>query len=352
MKFVCVRSTQQLFVAGIAVLAAMGAGAGLVASKALGVVPEEFLTLAATTILARNEVNCGESRSPQIRCPVGGLFVKTPNSSRETAFTLKRTEVKAKIAGNISRTEVVQKFENPFNEPLEAVYVFPLPDEAAVDDMEIKIGDRTIKADIKRRDEALEIYERARQQGRTAGLLEQERDNIFTQSLANIKPGEKIEVTIRYTETLKFTDGDYEFVFPMVVGPRYISGNSTPPDRGGQGGTAPTRAGGGSDADRINPPVLPPGVRSGHDIGITVEIDAGIPISDVRSASHQITTSRSGNTVSVQLANTDTIPNKDLILRYRVAGETTRSTVLTQADKRGGHFAVYLIPALNYPPDR
>ena len=257
------------------------------------------------------------------------MFVKTQNTAREQVFPLKQTEVKAKIAGNISRVEVVQKFENPFPESLEAVYVFPLPDEAAVDDMEIKIGDRIIKADIKRRDEALEIYQRARQQGRTAGLLEQERDNIFTQSLANVKPGEKIEVRIRYTQSLKFVGGDYEFVFPTVVGPRYISRNTT-------------------DADRINPPVLAPETRSGQDIAVSVEIDAGVAIGDVRSTSHQITTDRSGNIVRVQLANADTIPNKDLILRYRVAGENTQATVLTQSDQRGGHFATYLIPALNY----
>lgn len=283
--------------------------------------------------------------------------MRTQNKGPEQVFPLKQTQVKAKIAGNISRVEVVQKFENPFSEPLEAVYVFPLPDEAAVDDMEIKIGSRTIKADIKRRDEALEIYEKARQQGRTAGLLEQERDNIFTQSLANIKPGEKIEVTIRYTESLKFVGGDYEFVFPMVVGPRYIGRNSIPPNaplpRGGDLNPTPPLARGGqggvnSDADRINPPVMPPGTRSGHDIAVSVEIDSGIPIRDVRSTSHQIVTDRSGKIVSVKLANSDTIPNKDLILRYRVAGENTQATVLTQADNRGGHFAAYLIPALNY----
>jgi Ca-activated chloride channel family protein len=271
------------------------------------------------------------------------LFVPSQNPGQQQVFGLKQTQVKAKIAGNISRVEVVQKFENYFTEPLEAVYVFPLPDEAAVDDMEIKIGSRTIKSDIKRRDEALEIYEKARKEGRTAGLLEQERDNIFTQSLANIKPGEQIEVTIRYTESLKFEGGDYEFVFPMVVGPRYIPRNLTAPN------PPLTRPGGvNTDADRINPPVLPPGTRSGHDIAVNVEIDSGIPISDVRSTSHQITTSRSGNIVQVQLANSDTIPNKDLILRYRVAGENTQAAVLTQADKRGGHFAAYLIPALNY----
>ncbi|MEO9127599.1 MAG: VIT domain-containing protein, partial [Microcoleus sp.] len=307
MKFVCVISPQRLLSAGgIALLAAIlfegfanECGAWLVAPNAAQAnTPGQNYSSGLPKILASNDVRCKlEARSPQTRCPIGGLFVKTQNTATEQVFPLKRTEVKAKIAGNISRVEVVQKFENPFPESLEAVYVFPLPDEAAVDDMEIKIGDRIIKADIKRRDEALEIYQKARQQGRTAGLLEQERDNIFTQSLANIKPGEKIEVTIRYTEILKFAGGDYEFVFPTVVGPRYVSRNTT-------------------DADRINPPVLPSSTRSGHDIAVSVEIDAGVAIGDVRSTSHQITTERSGNTVRVQLANSDTIPNKDLILRY------------------------------------
>ncbi|MGB8688202.1 MAG: VIT domain-containing protein [Microcoleus sp.] len=342
MKFVCVISPQRLLSAGIAFLAAIECGAILAPQSSRAVTPRGNSPSQSPNILAGNDVNCHRSRSPQSPCPVGGLFVGTQNKGPEQVFPLKQTQVKAKIAGNISRVEVVQKFENPFSEPLEAVYVFPLPDEAAVDDMEIKIGSRTIKADIKRRDEALEIYEKARQQGRTAGLLEQERDNIFTQSLANIKPGEKIEVTIRYTESLKFAGGDYEFVFPMVVGPRYIGRNSIPPN-------APLpREGDSSDADRINPPVMPPGTRSGHDIAVSVEIDSGIPIRDVRSTSHQIVTDRSGKIVSVKLANSDTIPNKDLILRYRVAGENTQATVLTQADNRGGHFAAYLIPALNY----
>ncbi|MEG4486737.1 VIT domain-containing protein [Microcoleus sp. D2_18a_B4] len=340
MKFVCVLSPQRLLSAGIALLAAIECGAWLAPHAARAKDPGENYSSVSPKILASNDVNCNGGRSPETRCPVGGLFVKTPNTTSEQVFPLKQTEVKAKIAGNISRVEVVQKFENPFPESIEAVYVFPLPDEAAVDDMEIKIGDRIIKADIKRREEALEMYEQARKQGRSAGLLEQERDNIFTQSLANIKPGEKIEVTIRYTESLKFVGGDYEFVFPMVVGPRYISRNSTPPNL--------VRGGDRSGADRINPPVLPPGARSGHNIAVSVEIDAGVAIGDVRSTSHQITTDRRGNIVQVQLANSDTIPNKDLILRYRVAGENTRSTVLTQSDQRGGHFATYLIPALNY----
>ena len=205
--------------------------------------------------------------------------------------------------------------------------------------MEILVGDKIIKGDIKRREEAREIYDRAVSEGRTAGLLEQERANIFTQSLANIRPGEDIDVTIRYTESLAFEGGNYEFVFPMVVGPRFVPG--TPIDNSGNTDRVP-------DADRINPPVLKPGERSGHDINVTVEIDAGVPISKIRSTSHAIDITENGGKAEVKLANDDTIPNKDLILRYKVAGKETQATVLTQKDEKGGHFAVYLIPAVDY----
>ncbi len=272
---------------------------------------------------------------------LGGLYVQSPQGEK-LVFPLKHTEVLAKVAGNLSRVEVIQSFENPFTQPLEAVYIFPLPDEAAVDDMEIKIGDRTIKGNIKKREEAQQIYEKAKQEGRTAGLLEQERDNIFTQSLANIKPGEQIDVTIRYTESLKFEAGNYEFVFPMVVGPRYIPGTTI--DNSGDTDRVP-------DASRITPLVVAEGMRSRHDIHVTVEIDAGLAISQVRSPSHQLTIENIGQIVRIQLAGEDTIPNKDLILRYQVSGTETQSTVLTQADDRGGHFAIYLIPALEYSPD-
>ncbi|HEY9883273.1 MAG TPA: VIT domain-containing protein, partial [Thermosynechococcaceae cyanobacterium] len=154
---------------------------------------------------------------------VGGLSVEVPNRP-PLVFPLQHTAVNAHIAGNVSRVEVTQSFANPFTTTLEATYVFPLPDQAAVDEMELRLCDRTIKGSIKKRQEAQQLYEQAKQQGHTAGLLEQERDNIFTQSLANIQPGESIKVMLRYTASLTFEGGDYEFVFPMVVGPRYIPG--------------------------------------------------------------------------------------------------------------------------------
>ncbi len=277
---------------------------------------------------------------PLTDLPPGGLWV-TSEQGKNQVFPLKNTSVKAQVSGNVSRVEVTQTFENPFENPLEAVYVFPLPDEAAVYDMEIRIGDRLIKGSIKKREEAQEIYERARAEGRTAGLLEQERDNIFTQSLANIRPGEQIQVTIRYTDSLTFEGGNYEFVFPMVVGPRYIPGNPIP-------GTPDTDQ--VPDASRITPPVLKPGTRSGHDIQVTVKIDAGVPISNITSTSHQILVQQQRNITEVTLSPADQIPNKDLVLRYQVSGQHTQATLLTEKDAQGGHFAAYLIPAVAYQP--
>ncbi|MBD2481593.1 VIT domain-containing protein [Planktothrix sp. FACHB-1365] len=284
-----------------------------------------------------------------------GLYIQTPDQ-QPIAFPLKHTNVSAKIAGNLSRVEVTQSFENPFTTTLEAVYIFPLPDEAAVDEMLIQIGDRTIKGNIKKREEAQQIYEQAKQQGRTAGLLEQERDNIFTQSLANIKPGEQIDVIIRYSDSLKFTGGNYEFVFPMVVGPRYIPGVGIEDPSSGGTAIAPLTQNQDTDlvpdASRLNAPILPEGMRSRHDINVTVEIDAGVPILGINSPSHQLQIDHTGQNARITLAEGDTIPNKDLMLRYQVAGEHTQTTILTQSDERGGHFAVYLIPAIKYATDQ
>ena len=117
-----------------------------------------------------------------------------------------------------------QIFENTSADKIEAVYTFPLPDDSAVDDMTMQIGERTVKGVVKRRQDARQIYENAKNTGHVAALLDQERPNIFTQAVANIMPGEQVTVNISYLQVLPYEAGAYEFVFPMVVGPRYIPG--------------------------------------------------------------------------------------------------------------------------------
>src|SRR6185503_17302224 len=143
---------------------------------------------------------------------------------------LKHTDVKAEISGFLSRVTVTQDFTNPFPDKIEAIYTFPLPQAAAVDDMTMLIGERRVKGKIMRREEAQAAYNTAKQMGQVASLLDQERPNIFTQSVANIMPGEQIRITISYVETLKYENGAYEWSFPMVVGERYLPRTDQPVD--------------------------------------------------------------------------------------------------------------------------
>ena len=254
---------------------------------------------------------------------------------------LKHTKVEGDISGPIARVTVTQQFENPLSEKIEAVYTFPLPQNAAVDDMTMRVGDRTIRGLIKKRDEARKIYEDARRAGQTASLLDQERPNIFTQSVTNIGPGMKVEIVISYVETLKYEAGTYEFAFPMVVGPRYIPGQAT-----GQtgGGWAPdtTRV---PDASRITPPVTPPGTRAGHDISLALRLNAGVPVDMVASSSHEVDIERAGPGIArVRLRNSATLPNKDFVMRWDVAGRKIEDALLAHRDKRGGFFTFLLQP--------
>src|SRR5213078_3393799 len=180
--------------------------------------------VAATLITVQSFRGSGSVTSAQTGVTQGALQVVGPNGAAKAVCPLKHTDVKAQISGFLSRVTVTQEFENPFKEKIEAAYTFPLP-QNAVDDMTMLVGDRTVRGKILRREEAEAVYEAAKNNGQTASLLNQERPNIFTQSVANILPGEQIKITISYVETLKYEDGSYEFVFPMVVGPRYVPGS-------------------------------------------------------------------------------------------------------------------------------
>ena len=274
----------------------------------------------------------------------GALQVIDPNGKPKALCPLKHTDVKAQISGFLSRVVVTQEFENPFKEKIEAVYTFPLPQNAAVDDMTMIVGERTVRGKILRREEAQAVYEAAKSNGQTASLLDQERPNIFTQSVANILPGEQIKITISYVETLKYEDGSYEFVFPMVVGPRYVPGSAT----GAQGNGFAPDTDRVPDASRVTPQPVPEGMRAGHDVSIDVTLDAGVPIDALNSKTHDVTVERpDSRRAIVRLKDQATIPNKDFILRYDVAGKKIEDALLTHSSDNGGFFTLIL-----QPPDR
>ncbi|MGA2344386.1 MAG: VIT domain-containing protein [Candidatus Sulfotelmatobacter sp.] len=281
----------------------------------------------------------------------GSLGIIGKDGSVSADCPLRHTEVRGAISGFLARVTVTQTFENTATEKIEAVYVFPLPENAAVDDMTIQVGSRTVRGVIKKREDARAIYEQAKLTGHVAALLDQERPNIFTQSVANIMPGEQIVVTISYLQTLEYEDGAYQFAFPMVVGPRYIPGRAI----GKQAGGWAPDTNKVPDASKITPQVTPKGTRAGHDISIELAIDSGVPLQRLHSASHEIDVERTGaSSATVKLKKLSEIPNKDFILKYEVAGEQITDAVLSQATPAnklgpGGYFTLILQPPARLP---
>ncbi len=272
--------------------------------------------------------------------PGGGeLRAKLPDQEKHVTLPLKHTDVKAAISAYIATVNVTQKFENPYDSKIEAIYVFPLPQNAAINEFIMTVGERRIRGIIRERKEARRIYNQARRQGHVASLLTQERPNIFTQSIANIEPGKAIDIDIKYFNTLKYSKGEYEFVFPMVVGPRY-----NPP--GYSGGVAALAHGKpGRSTQQTEVQYLRPNERSGHDISLEVDIDAGVSIERLWSASHAIAPKKlSDSRRKVMLSQHDSIPNKDFVLRYRVAGAKIKTALLVHRAPRGRFFTLMLQP--------
>jgi Ca-activated chloride channel family protein len=277
----------------------------------------------------------------------GSLQIVGKDGTVAAFCPLKHTDVQAEVSGAIARVTVTQEFLNTSEDKIEAVYVFPLPQNSAVDEMTMQVGDRNIRGIIKERGEARKIYDQAKQTGHVAALLDQERPNIFTQSVTNIVPGASVKIVISYVEVLKYEEGHYEFSFPMVVGPRYIPGDSI----GKQGGGWAPDTNKVPDASKITPPVAKPETRAGHDISLSVTLDAGVPIRNIRALQHKVSVQNTGaSSAVVRLDNQNEIPNRDFILRYDVAGGQIDNAVLTHREGRGpGYFTMILQPPARFP---
>lgn len=298
---------------------------------------KQILSVAALALVAGALLsippNAAARRIPPAARPgdvTEGSLIRVDPYSKHTGemCPLRHTSVEAEISGHLARVRVTQEFVNPTQEKIEAVYKFPLPPMSAVDEMTMTIGDRRIKAVIKKREEARRIFDEARNRGNTAALLEQERPSVFTQSVTNIEPGAKVLITISYVETLRYEEGAYEFSFPMTTGPRYIPAHA--PQTGS-----------------VNPKYAPPATRAGHDLSLKVSIDAGVPVTGIRSTSHDIDTVETGaGKAEVALRAKSVIPNKDFILRYNAAGAAVADAILTHHPKEGkdGWFTLILQP--------
>lgn len=251
-------------------------------------------------------------------------------------FPLRSTRVSASVSGFVAHVSVEQTFANPYDRPVEAVYLFPLPDDSAVDAMEMRAGTRVVRAQIRRREEARQEYAEARDRGVLASLLEQERPNLFRQSVANIRPGDEVRVTLAYTQVLPYEEGSYRFVYPMVAGPRYQPGEG---EEGASNGTQQV--------------VLAPGEERPDRVEVSIDADLGTELHEVASPTHEIQVRRDGDRrVHVELASAAR-PDRDLDVRFEVAGEAPAVALLASPPEgeQAGHFSLAIHPRLDVPDD-
>jgi Ca-activated chloride channel homolog len=256
--------------------------------------------------------------------------------------------VHARITGMLAEVVLTQTFVNLFDLPLQATYVFPLPDRAAVSEFRMEAGDRVVEGALRERAEARAAYDQAIASGRMGAIAEEERPGVFTMRLGNLPPGERASVRLVMTGPLPWDQGEATFRFPLVVAPRYIPGTPLGWPPAGDGVERDTDA--VPDASRITPPVLLPGFPSPVRLDLEAEIDpAGLPIGEIRSSLHSVVVSERegpGGRVRVVRAEPGERPDRDFVLRLRVGSGELDTSALAVADERGegGTFVLTVMP--------
>ena len=252
-------------------------------------------------------------------------------------FPLKSTTAAVNISGVIADVTVTQTYVNDGENRLEATYVFPGSTNAAVYGMTMIVGNRRIKGEIQRKAQARETYEKAKEEGKRASLLEQHRPNVFQMNVANILPGDTVRVELKYTELLMPTGGTYAFTYPTVVGPRYVADS----DRATESYTAQAYT---NDSEPT------------YDFDLEVYLNAGLPINMIGSPTHKLATSRREGGASVTLDASETKGgNRDFVLEYNLQGNTIQTGMITYEGEDANYFLYMAQPPAtttegDYPP--
>jgi len=251
---------------------------------------------------------------------------------------LKATRVEYAVSGPIAEVRVAQTYRNEGEEPLHARYVFPASTRAAVHGLTLRIGDRRIEARIRERERARREFEEARSRGRTASLLEEQRPNVFSMRVANVLPGDRIEVTLAYTEMLVPERGVYELVFPTVVGPRYAS---------------PAEGSPRAEDRFVETPYHRERSPGRMDFAIGGTLASAVPIREVSSPSHDIRVrSEDPGLAHIGLAGGgDAGADRDYVLRYRLAGDAIASGLSLYESGGERYFALVVEPPARVAPE-
>ena len=280
----------------------------------------------------------------------GTLLFKSETQGRFVEAPRLATDISIDITGPFARTVITQRFKNVTDGWVEGVYAFPLPETAAIDTLKMQIGSRFIEGVLKPREEAKKIFEQAKAEGKKASLLEQERPNLFTNSIANIGPGETIVVQIEYQETVRQQQADFSIRIPLVVAPRYnpkpmIVQSVTMDGKTGWGATDPV-----PDRSRISPPVSDPSKSSPiNPVTLTVHLNAGFELETISSTSHKIeivSNTEKGSTIT--LSNEVVIANKDFVLSWTAKpGASPTVALFTEKTDTGQFTLAYIMPPQN-----
>ncbi len=271
----------------------------------------------------------------------GSLMLRM--QSGYVSAALLNTDVQMDISGLVARVAVRQEFENTSSEWLEGVYVFPLPDEAAVDQMRLRIGERFIEGEIQEKEHAKKTYEQAKRAGKKTSLVEQQRANLFTTSVANIAPGEKVVVEIEYLEDVRFDEGQFSIRFPMTLTPRYVSGDPLP-DKQGSGWSSDTDR--VPDASLITPPQVT--ASQGHKLSLTANVNAGMPLDIIASRYHPVSVSKAEDRYQVTMSAGSSPMDHDFELFWRAVPSAVPRAMSFVENVQGKPY--YLLMVL--PPDR
>src|SRR5436190_215058 len=266
---------------------------------------------------------------PMVDIPSGARRLLGSLQARQQPLPLQGVTLRARVIDRVAEVTMEEKFGNPFSEPIEAVYVFPLAGGSAVSRFEVQIGQRIVRGRIEERSEARRQYADALQQGKRAALLEQERDDVFTVQVGNVTPGDAITARLTYSERLPFfEDGKTELRLPLVVAPRYISGQELQREPAGHGVVPDTTT--VPDASRITPPRLAPGFDPKVSLGIEVELFGGF--SELACSQHAVSTSSGPESARVSLAREREPLDRDFVLRWRLAGAEVKSQLLVHGE--------------------
>ncbi len=291
-----------------------------------------FLLSCPLTVYAGEE---GEEQEKDVT--LAPYFLVEGTDPSTDPFPLKGTEVTANVNGTIAEIHVTQRYANEGENPINAKYVFPASTRAVVHGMTMTVGNHMVRAQIKEKEEAKEVYEEAKSEGKSASLLEEERPNVFTMNVANIMPGDEIAIELTYTELIEPEEGLYQFVFPTVVGPRY-SGLVTEEEA--------------EEGSWMESPYLEEGTPVDSTYDITVNLSTGVPISDLACNTHKIKVKQEQEASAVvTLADTGTFAgDRDFILEYRLTGEAMSSGLMLYEGEKENFFQLTVQPPKRYDP--